>query len=160
MIILFLGRLTGGTALAQGLSPQETWVLQQAAAGLTADLQEGFGPEEKSRQLRGHFLEALLTGELSGFKAHRRGVSVKNAVIADYVNLKSAEVPLAVELHACRFPAGLDFSYALFKKSLSLDGSKVESMALFNGMKVESDASFNKTEFQGGALAAVYTQFK
>jgi len=147
-----LAGLTGGGALAQGLSPQETWVMQQVAAGFTADLQEKFGPEERSRHLRGRFLEALLTGEMSGFKAHRRGVSIKNAVIPDYVSLRSAEVAQAVELQACRFPAGVDCGYTLFKKSLSLDGSIITGMAMFNGMKVESDASFNKTGFQGGAF--------
>ena len=150
MLITFLAGLTSAAALAQGPSPQETWVLQQVAAGFTADLREKFGPEEKSRVLRGRFLEALLTGEMSGFKAHRRGVSIKNALIPDYVSLRSAEVPQAVELQACRFQMGLDFGYALFKKSLSLDGSTITGMAMFNGMKVESDASINQTEFQGG----------
>jgi hypothetical protein len=150
MLVFILAGFTAGAARAQGLSPQETWVLQQVAAGYTADLREKFGPDEKSRNLRGRFLEALLTGEMSGFKAHRRGVSIKNAVIPDYVSLRSAEVSQAVELQACRFPAGLDFGYALFKKSLSLDGSIIAGMAMFNGMKVESDASFNQTEFQGG----------
>jgi hypothetical protein len=83
MLITFLAGLTSAAALAQGPSPQETWVLQQVAAGFTADLREKFGPEEKSRVLRGRFLEALLTGEMSGFKAHRRGVSIKNALIPD-----------------------------------------------------------------------------
>lgn len=152
MLVFILSGLTGGAASAQGPSPQETWVLQQVAAGYTADLREKFGPEDKSRHLRGRFLEALLTGEMSGFKAHRRGVSIKNAVIPDYVSLRSAEVSQAVELQACRFPAGVDFGYALFKKSLSLDGSIIAGMAMFNGMKVESDASFNQTEFQGGVF--------
>lgn len=152
LLLFILAGLTAGAARAQGQSPQETWVLQQLASGLTADLREKFGPEEKARVLRGRFLEALLTGEMSGFKAHRRGVSIKNAVIPDYVSLRSAEVVQAVDLQACRFPAGVDFGYALFKKSLSLDGSTITGMAMFNGMKVESDASFNKTEFQGGAF--------
>jgi hypothetical protein len=152
LLVFILVGLTNPVARAQGLSPQETWVLQQVAAGYTADLREKFGPEERSRHLRGRFLEALLTGEMSGFKAHRRGVSVKNAVIPDYVSLRSAEVALAVELQACRFPAGVDCGYALFKKSLSLDGSIITGMARFNGMKVESDASFHNTEFQGGAF--------
>ncbi|MEW6658451.1 MAG: pentapeptide repeat-containing protein [Thermodesulfobacteriota bacterium] len=150
--VFILAGLMSGAARAQGLSPQETWVMQQVAGGFTADLREKFGPEEKSRHLRGRFLEALLTGEMSGFKAHRRGVSIKNAVIPDYVSLRSAEIAQAVELQACRFPAGLDCGYALFKKSLSLDGSIITGMAMFNGMKVESDASFNGTEFQGGTF--------
>jgi hypothetical protein len=86
MLVFILAGFTAGAARAQGLSPQETWVLQQVAAGYTADLREKFGAEEKSRHLRGRFLEALLTGEMSGFKAHRRGVSIKNAVIPDYVS--------------------------------------------------------------------------
>lgn len=42
------------------LNPAETWILQQVAAGLSADLQDRFGPEERPRQLRAAFLEALL----------------------------------------------------------------------------------------------------
>jgi len=142
---------SGAHAAVTGLTPVETWVMQQVASGLVADLQVRFGPAKESRQLRGAFVEALLTNELPGFKAHRRGVSLKGAVISDYINLQSAEVPLAVELVDCRFTGGVNFSYCQFKKSLSLDQSQVKGWANFNGIKVESDAFFNGSVFEEGA---------
>ena len=151
-VLLWLLSLSGvGLAAVGSLTTAETWVLQQAAAGLTADLQEKFGPAPAPRHLRAAFLEALLTGELPGFKAHRQGVSIKHAVIPEYVNLRSAEVPLAVELVACRFLGGLNCSYGLFKKSLSLDHSHLQGWVSFNGMKVESDFFCNGTRFLEGA---------
>ncbi len=153
MLVFILAGLTAGAARAQGPGPQETWVLQQVAAGLTADLQEKFGQDEKSRQLRGRFLEALLTDNSPGFKVHSRGVSIKNAVIPDYVDLRSAEVRHAVELNACLFQQGLNWNYSHFKKSLSLDQSRIVGWASFNGLKVDSDFSFNEAIFQGGMFA-------
>jgi hypothetical protein len=155
LVLVLLGMLSlmAVRAGAQGPPPStaaETWVLQQVAAGLTADLEERFGEDPKGRTLRGRFLEALLTGELPGFKPHRHGVSIKNAVIADYLDLRSAAVAQAVELHACRFQVGLDGSYSHFKKALSLDKSEVVGWANFNGLKVDSDASFNDTAFHNG----------
>ncbi len=153
LLLSLLAGLPAGTAQAQGQSPQETWVLQQVAAGLTADLQEKFGSEEKARVLRGRFLEALLTDALPGIKVHSRGISIKNAVIPDYVDLRSGEVRHAVELNACVFPHGCNFNYSHFKKSLSLDQSRIGGWASFNGLKVDSDFSLNEARFQGGMYA-------
>ncbi|MFA5111172.1 MAG: hypothetical protein WC443_07195, partial [Desulfobaccales bacterium] len=110
-----------------------------------------FGPEDSSRQIHAAFLEALLTNEIQGFKPHRRGVSIKHAVVNDYVNLRSAEVPMAVELVGCRFQGGLNFSYCSFKKSLSLEQSHLKGWTNFNGMKVESDTFLNGAVFADGA---------
>lgn len=138
-------------AAVTNLSVAETWVMQQVSSGWVADLQSRFGQTEESRQLRGAFVEALLTNELPGFKAHRRGVSIKGAIIKDYVNLQSAEVPLAVELVDCRFLGGINFGYCQFKKSLSLDQSRIKGWANFNGIKVESDVFCNGAVFEEGA---------
>lgn len=138
-------------AAVTNLTPAETWVMQQVASGWVADLQARFGQGEEPRQLRGAFVEALLTNELPGFKAHRRGVSIKGAIINDIISLQSAEVPLAVELVDCRFAGVVNFSYCQFKKSLTLDRSHLKGWANFNGIKVESDAFFNGAIFEDGA---------
>jgi len=151
-LALTLGMNPANAAAAvSGLTPAETWVMQQVASGWEADLQQRFGPAAEARQLRGAFVEALLTNELPGFKAHRRGVSIKGAIINDYINLQSAEVPLAVALVNCRFAGAINFSYCQFKKSLSLDQSRIKGWANFNGVKVESDAFLTGTVFEDGA---------
>jgi hypothetical protein len=55
LVGLSLLGLAAPAAARTGLTPTpaETWVLQQAAAGLTADLQAQFGPAPGARQLRG-----------------------------------------------------------------------------------------------------------
>ena len=53
------------------------------AAGAVADLKEKFGEGEGARTLRGRFVEALLTEGFPGFKVHRSGIYLLNAVIPD-----------------------------------------------------------------------------
>ena len=55
------------------LTPQEQFVLKQAASGEIADLKEKFGGAEEERRLRARFLEELLSGDLPGVRIHRRG---------------------------------------------------------------------------------------
>lgn len=52
-------------ALSDGspLTPQEQFVLKQAAAGEIADLEQKFGGAEEERRLRASFLEELLSGD-------------------------------------------------------------------------------------------------
>lgn len=150
-----LAQSRGEGAGPAGLGPlttAETWALQQVVAGLPADLQEKFGPDQKGRQLRGRFLEALLTDGFPGVKVHSRGITIKNAVIPDYLDMQSAEVRHAAALQSCHFPIGLNLSYGRFKKALSLEQSRIGGVAFFNGLKVESDISLNEAVFQSGVF--------
>src|SRR4051812_38952241 len=74
-----------GSALTVG----EKFVLEQLAAGKSADLKSQFGAGTNS-VLRGAFLEALLSR--SGTNVHRNGVSIEHAVIVDPVGLRNAVV--------------------------------------------------------------------
>ncbi len=78
------------------LTPQEQFVLKQAAAGEIADLKQEFGDAEDKRRLRAGFLEELLTGEVPGARVRRRGVRISNAVIEEPLDLENGEVTVAV----------------------------------------------------------------
>ena len=85
----------GEASLPPGLSrltPAEQWVLDKVGAGAVADLKERFGADEAPRQLRARFLEALLTDNLPGFKVHRSGIYLVNAIIPDSLNMAFAMV--------------------------------------------------------------------
>jgi hypothetical protein len=145
MLVLFLAGVRSGPTLAQGLSPQENWVLQQAAAGRVADLRERFGPEEAARLLKAEFVEALLTGTLPGFKAHRTGIFISHAVISGPLDLTYAVVTPAVFFTACRFLGPVNGSGAHFQKTLSCKDSVFDQGLNFYKAKIQLDA------FLGGA---------
>jgi hypothetical protein len=144
----------GGPARAQGpglerLSQAEKWALEKVSAGEVADLKERFGGEEEPRQLRARFLEVLLTDGFPGFKAHRSGIYLVNAVIPEPLSLEFATVPHAVFLVSCRFQGPVNFAGCEFKKSLSLQKAIFAQSANFNRLKVGLDASLREAVFAG-----------
>ncbi|MCK9377859.1 MAG: pentapeptide repeat-containing protein [Syntrophobacterales bacterium] len=145
-----------------GLTPAESWVLQQAGAGRVADLKEKFGPGDSSRQISAAFLEALFTDGLPGFTAHRSGIYLVNAVIPDALSLEFATVSHAVFLVGCRFLGPVNFAGCEFKKSLSLPQAHFTQAANFYRLKVGLDASLTQAVFAGpvdfGGFA-IYGQF-
>jgi len=139
----------GGAARAQGLSPQETWVLQQVAAGRVADLRERFGEDEGARTIRGRFIEALLTGGFPGFKVPRGGIYLLHAVIPDILSLQYAEVNHAVFLVGCQFRGLVTLSGSHFKKTLGMKQAVFAQQADFHQLKVNLDAFFGEAVFNG-----------
>ena len=131
------------------LTLAEQWVLDKVGAGAVADLKERFGADEAPRQLRARFLEALLTDNLPGFKVHRSGIYLVNAIIPDALNMAFATVSPAVFLVGCRFQGPVDFSGSEFKKSLSLPQAYFAQMANFYRLKVGLDASLREVVFAG-----------
>jgi len=160
LFALMLLGAEGGPARAQGrgeaflppglnrLNQVEKWVLERVSAGEVADLKERFGGEEEPRQLRARFLEALLTDGFPGFKAHRSGIYLVNAIIPDFLSLEFATVPHAVFLIGCRFQGPVNFAGCEFKKSLTLKQAVFAQQANFYRLKVGLDA------FLGGAVFA------
>jgi hypothetical protein len=131
------------------LSVAERWVLEKVGAGEVADLKERFGPAEAPRQLRAHFLEVLFTEGFPGFKVHRSGIYVVNAVIPDLLSLEFATVPHAVFLVGCRFQSPINWAGCEFKKSLTLKQAVFAQSANFYRLKVGLDAFLGDTVFQG-----------
>ena len=131
------------------LTPAEKWVMEKAAVGEVADLQEKFGGEVAARQVRGRFVEALLTDGIPGFKPHRSGIYLVNAVIPDLLSLEFAMVPHAVFLVGCRFQGPVNFAGCEFKKSLSLPQAFFAQAANFYRLKVGLDASLRQAVFAG-----------
>lgn len=150
MLCLLAG---GGAALGQtplgALNPAETWVLQQVAAGRTADLKERFGEDEGARTLRGRFLEALLTDGFPGFNAPRAGIYLLHAVIPDILSLQYAKVNHAVFLVGCQFRGLVTMSGSHFTKTLGLKQAVFAQQADFQQLKVDLDAFFGEAVFQG-----------
>lgn len=148
--LTFLGWGLGWPAPAQGaevlgtLTPAEQWVKEQAAAGEKANLKKAFG---KPQELRGPFLERLLTG---AYPVHRHGINISGAIIVPLemqkfrrLDLILAEVPYDVSLEDCIFRMDVNFQDSEFKKNLSLKGSCFEKEAHFLKMKVMKSAYFD-----------------
>ena len=131
------------------LTPTEKWVLEKIVAGEVADLKEKFGGEVEARQVRGRFMEALLTDGIPGFKPHRSGIYLVNAVIPDLLSLEFATVPHAVFFVGCRFQGPVNFAGCEFKKSLSLPQAFFAQAANFYRLKVGLDVSLRQAVFAG-----------
>ena len=119
------------------------------AAGRIADLRERFGEAEGARLLRGKFVETLLTDGFPGFKAHRSGIYLLNAVIPDILSLEFAEVEHPVFLNGCRFQGLVNCDGANFKKNLSLKEAVFMQSVDFYRLKVAMDAFFGGAVFGG-----------
>ncbi len=131
------------------LTPAEKWVLEKVGAGEVADLKEKFGGEVEPRQVRARFVEALLTDGIPGFKAHRSGIYLVNAIIPDPLSLEFATVSHAMFFVGCRFQGPVNFAGCEFKKSLSLPQAFFAQAANFYRLKVGLDASLRQAVFAG-----------
>jgi hypothetical protein len=137
-------------------TPQEQWVLEQLEKGEIADLEEKFGKKEENRRLSARFLEDLLTGGFKGLGVHRHGIRVKNAVIAEPLDLKLAQIPKAVWLLGCQFKQKVSFQDAVFENLLIISKSHFDQEANFHRARVRidffcRDAVFNGQVDFGGA---------
>ncbi len=131
------------------LWPAEEEILKQVAAGNEVDLRYRFGEDDKNRKIRGRFLEALLTaGGIPGLTIHRRGVVIKNAVITDDLDLKSAAMQSEVTLIGCIFGGNVNFQDCFFKYNLQILRSQFEKQALFIDIEVIKKAYFDETVFK------------
>jgi uncharacterized protein YjbI with pentapeptide repeats len=136
---------------AAALSAAENYVLQQVAIGGVADLKEKFGAAAPPRQLRAAFLEGLLTGGLPGFKAHRTGIFLVNAVITGPLSLEFATLAYPVFLIGCDFQGPANFGGSEFAKSLTIKQATFRQAVNCYRLKVGVDASFADTVFSGPA---------
>jgi uncharacterized protein YjbI with pentapeptide repeats len=164
IVLLFAVMLLGaggGLAWAQGkgeaplppglarLTGTEQWVLQQVGAGRVADLKERFGEDEGAHTIRGEFVQTLLTDGFPGFKAHRSGIYLVNAIIPDILSLQFAEVDHAVFLVGCQFRGLVTCSGSHFKKTLGMKGAVFAKQADFHQLKVDLDAFLGEAVFEG-----------
>ena len=134
------------------LTVGEKFVLEQVAAGKSADLKSEFGAGTNS-VLRGAFIEALLSR--SGTNVHRNGVSIEHAVIVDPVGLRNAVARYEVNLLECRFEAEVDFSKSVFENTLSLAGSTFQGPVNFSAMKIGRAVTFDQANFSGEVNASL-----
>jgi hypothetical protein len=148
---------------------QEQYVLRQVAAGQVADLKARFGEKEENRRLAARFVEDLLIGAFET-RRHRRGIRIKNAIIREPLDLKSADVSCEVELEDCEFREDVNFQDSLFEKNLRLDGCLFAEEAHFLKMTVKKSAYFEEAIFKGpvnfnginidGSINMQFTKFK
>ncbi|HWN96885.1 MAG TPA: pentapeptide repeat-containing protein, partial [Methylomirabilota bacterium] len=133
------------------LTPAEKFVLEQVAAGKSANLKSQFS-DETNLVLRGAFLEALLTQHATN--VHRNGVSIEYATVLDAIDLRNAAVRYEVNLVECRFLAEVNFSKSLFENSLSLASSTFQRPVGFSAMKIGRAATFDRASFGAEVNAA------
>jgi len=99
-------------------------------------------------RLRGEFLEKLLTDEFPGYRMHRRGVDIRNAVVEDMLDLASAKVAHKVILKYCIFQGDVNLQDSHFRESLQILNSHFSKEAYGIRMTVDKFAYFNNTAFQ------------
>ena len=129
-----------------GLTAGEKFVLEQLAAGKSADLKSQFG-EGTNSVLRSAFLEALLSRP--GTNVSRNAVSIEHAVVLDAVDLRNVAVRHEVSLLECRFQAAVDFSKTVFENTLSLAGSTFQGPVNFSAMEIGRAITFDQASFWG-----------
>lgn len=153
LLLIVIWYVSTATAVAQShstLKPNplaEKWVLEQVAAGQTADLLERF-PKEQDRVLSASFIEKLLTTSIKSIVVPRQGVRIRNAVFVESIDLENAEIPCETWLIDSHFEDKINLPKSIFRKNLSFDGSSFNE-ANFSSMKVEHTASFNNATFAG-----------
>ena len=135
----------------RGLSAGEKFVLEQLAAGKSADLKSQFG-EGTNSVLRGAFLEALLTQ--TGTNVFRNGVLIEHAVVLDAVDMRNAAMRQEVSLLKCRFQAEVNFSKSICENTLSLTGSTFQGPVNFSAMKIGRAVTFDQASFWGEVNAS------
>jgi uncharacterized protein YjbI with pentapeptide repeats len=99
--------------------------------------------------IRAKFLETLLTGGFPGFKIHRHGVRIGNALVKEPLDVEGAKVEHKFWLLNCIFQEGVSFRDSWFKKNLVLSGSKVRGEANFERIKVGGCIFLCDAHFQG-----------
>jgi uncharacterized protein YjbI with pentapeptide repeats len=128
---------------------REQWVWERLEDGEVADLKDQYGDKEEDRQLSARFLENLLTGGLEGFQAHRRGVRIYHAVMAEAMDLEDGVVPLSVDLEGAIFLQQVNLRDADFKKHLSFNGARFSQGADLHRVKVGGALFLDGAIFQG-----------
>ena len=132
-ILITTGMALAATQVRSDCKPDvERWVLENVAAGTTADL--SLCPES-DRVLRADFLVDLLTDSLEDVEVHYRGVRIANGVVAERLDLELAEISHEIRLTGFRFEGDVDLSRSVFLKGVSFAGSSFRS-ASFTEMKV------------------------
>gem|GEM_PF-6136872 len=147
------------------LEKQETWVRERVKSGKSADLLERIDVKlaDVSLPLRkdlieknykeliigASFLEKLMADELNDFKAYRRGINIKNAVVIGDLDLSKAEVSPPVTISKCIFLGKIDLSDSWFERGLNLEGSHFLQAVNANSLKVGHSAFFNDAVFGG-----------
>jgi uncharacterized protein YjbI with pentapeptide repeats len=135
---------------AEVMNPVEEWIVAQVSAGKTVDLAQQFpGKEKYGQRLNANFLEKLILGTLPGFKAHRNGVRIANAIIADPIDLTNAQIQYEVRLEHCEFMKGVTFIRAKFSGLMSFDGTAFNGDANFHHVKTGESIFLRKTVFKG-----------
>jgi uncharacterized protein YjbI with pentapeptide repeats len=99
-------------------------------------------------RLRAEFLEKVLTDEFTGFRVHRRGFDLRNAVIEGKLDLASAKVAPKVIFKYCIFQGDVNLQDSHFKESLQILDSQFNRELYAIRMMVDRFAYFNNTRFQ------------
>jgi hypothetical protein len=139
------------------MAQERRWLVREKGLVGYLDLLEALCPKEKEAFLKKYekdlqigtrFLEDLLIGELR-VKVHRKGIKIKNAVIADYLDLDLAHIPHSTYLYDCLFKEGIICLDAVFEKDFMICGSHLKKEAYFSKVKVIKSLSFYNATFQG-----------
>jgi len=137
---------------AEIMNPAEQWIVGQVSDGKTVDLTLQFpGKEKYGQKLSAHFLEQLIMGTLPGFKPHRNGVRIVNAIVDDPIDLTNAQIQCEVRLEHCQLMKGATFIRARLAGLLSFDGTAFNGDANFHHVKAEESIFLRKTVFKGQA---------
>jgi len=130
------------------LTDPEGFVLNQAAAGLPADLGLEYGPDRRARCLRGRFLEKLLTGGFGDLIAPRTGLEVREAVVQGELNLRHAVLSFPLSLPRGSFQ-GVNFRDCLCRRHLDFREGVFQGPAQFHRLTVQGSFDLRGALFLG-----------
>jgi hypothetical protein len=99
--------------------------------------------------IRAQFLETLLTGGFPGFKIHRHGVRITNAIVTGQLDLIEAEVEHSFWLADSILLGEANLRDSWFKQNLVLSGVDFEKKIDFERAKIGKDLFLKAAQFHG-----------
>lgn len=136
-----------------GLTPTETWVLEQINAGEIANLYRyqyaDRSHSENRRTISAHFVEQVLLGTLPQLKVHRNGVLIYGAMIKQAIHLTNVRLKSDIALMSCTFQESITLSKSTFDGTLSFQGCRFKKGATFTRLKIAGNADFSHIVFDG-----------
>jgi hypothetical protein len=153
-------------ALSSAWTPTETWIWEQNAKGLVADLASTTLPTPLScdaatwtdaHRVRASFIEDSMTRESLRKRLSRRGLRMAHALVLEKLNLGEAALVLPLRLDHCRLAGGADLAGVRASRTVSFeDCTFVGDVTITNG-RIEGGLILRRSKlsstFDGRGLA-------
>jgi hypothetical protein len=154
ILLLIIGSATLRPVRATSLKAQsaaERYVLEQEQEGEGAPLEDRFPPKKfptTARELRGSFVAALLTSDVSS-KSDR--VAIAGAVITGDIDLRDQEILREVYIIKCTFEGRVEFDHSHFAKRFAFTWCEFKQRVSFDEATIDFDFDVQFNTFHSDA---------